>query len=100
MNLGFTESDNMNQDFYAFCQEPDPLHQNNVFQQLLANSNTETTDFFDASTSAFGGLGVMTGGFGALGVGVGDENEGIEAGQILQALSAAEEQRSVGRGGG
>jgi hypothetical protein len=100
MNLGFTESDNMNQDFYAFCQEPDPLHQNNVFQQLVANSNTETTDFFDASGSAFGGLGAMNSGFGGLDmrVEVGDEHEGIEAGQILQALSAAEEQRTVTRG--
>ena len=100
MNLGFTESDNMNQDFYAFCQEPDPLHQNNVFQQLVANSNAETTDFFDAGGNVFGRMPLM-GGFGGLGmgVGVGDENEGIEAGQILQALSAAEEQRSIGRGG-
>jgi hypothetical protein len=98
VNLGFTESDNMNQDFYAFCQEPDPLHQNNVFQQLVANSNAETTDFFDANV--FGGM-AMTGGFGniSVGVAVGDENEGIEAGQILQALSAAEEQRAVGRAG-
>jgi hypothetical protein len=100
MNLGFTESDNMNQDFYAFCQEPDPLHQNNVFQQLVANSNAETTDFFDAGGSVFGGM-PLAGGFGGLGmgVGVGDENEGIQAGQILQALSAAEEQRSIPRGG-
>lgn len=100
MNLGFTESDNMNQDFYAFCQEPDPLHQNNVFQQLVANSNAETTDFFDASGNIFGGM-TMTSGFGAVGmdVAVGDENEGIEASQILQALSAAEEQRTIGRAG-
>lgn len=101
MNLGFTESDNMNQDFYAFCQEPDPLHQNNVFQQLVANSNAETTDFFDASTNVFGGMGAgISGGFGGMGmavagVAVGDENEGIEAGQILQSLRAAEEQRTV-----
>jgi len=96
MNLGFTESENMNQDFYAFCQEPDPLHQNNVFQQLVANSNAETTDFFDANV--FGGM-TMTSGFGNIGMGVvmGDENEGIEAGQILQALSAAEEQGAIGR---
>jgi hypothetical protein len=102
MNLGFTESDNMNQDFYAFCQEPDPLHQNNVFQQLVANSNAETTDFFDASGNVFGGMGMTAGGFGGLAmeVAVGDETEGIEAGQILQALSAAEEQRAIGRGGG
>jgi hypothetical protein len=100
MNLGFTESDNMNQDFYAFCQEPDPLHQNHVFQQLVANSNAETTDFFDASGSVFGGM-TMASGFGATGmdVAVGDENEGIEASQILQALSAAEEQRTIGRAG-
>lgn len=76
----------MNQDFYAFCQEPDPLHQNNVFQQLVANSNAEATDFFE--NSAFGGMV-----FGGLG-GIGEENEGIEAGQILQALSAAEDHRS------
>jgi hypothetical protein len=98
MNLGFTESDNMNQDFYAFCQEPDPLHQNNIFQQLVANSNAETSDFFDASGNVFGGM-ATTGGFAGLGIGtglgVGDEHEGIEAGQILQALSAAEEQRTI-----
>jgi len=84
----------MNQDFYAFCQEPDPLNQTNVFQQLVANSNAETTDFFDGS--GFGGMGI--GGFG--GLGMGDESEGIEAGQILQALSVAEDQRSIGRGNG
>ena len=95
MNLGFTDSDNMNQDFYTFCQEPDPLHQNNVFQQLVANSNAETSDFFDGS--GFGGsMGLMPGGFAGAGVGMGDENEGIEAGQILQALSAAEDQRGNG----
>jgi hypothetical protein len=95
MNLGFTENDNMDQDFYAFCQEPDPLHPNNVFQQLVANSNAEAIDFFDGSDfnmgmSGFGGLGMD--------MGLGDENEGIEAGQILQALSAAEEQRASGTG--
>lgn len=98
MNLGFTESDNMNQDFYAFCQEPDPLHQNNIFQQLVANSNAETTDFFDATGDVLSGM-ATTGGFAGLGMGtglgVGDEHEGIEAGQILQALSAAEGQRTI-----
>lgn len=101
MNLGFTDSSDIHQDFYAFCQEPDPLHQNNVFQQLVANSNAETTDFFDGSNSGFGvvsGIGVGAG-FGGLMMGGGDENEGIEAGQILQALSAAEEQRNVVRNG-
>src|ERR1700712_5080164 len=85
VNLGFTDRDNMNQDFYAFCQDPDPLHPNNVFQQLVANSNAEVTNFFDGS-----GLGGMPIGFG---MGLGDEHEGIEAGQILQSLSAAKDQR-------
>jgi hypothetical protein len=85
LNLGFTDRDKMNQDFYAFCQEPDPLHPNTVFQQLVANSNAEATDFFDGS-----GLGMsMTPG--AFGTGLTDEHEGIEAGHILQSLSAAEE---------
>ncbi|PBP28493.1 C6 transcription factor [Diplocarpon rosae] len=90
VNLGFTDSDNMNQDFYAFCQEPDPLHQNTVFQQLVANSNAETNEFFDES--AFGGAAL---GMGALGAVLGSEHEGIEAGQILQALSAAEDHRGA-----
>lgn len=87
MNLGFTDTDNMNQDFYAFCQEPDPLHQSTVFQQLVANSNTETSNFFDGSSQALGGDTL-----GPQGFAVGEENEGIVAGQILQALSAAEDQ--------
>ncbi|TAQ87310.1 hypothetical protein B7494_g4346 [Chlorociboria aeruginascens] len=87
VNLGFTNSDNMNQDFYAFCREPDPLSPNNVFQQLLATSNAATAGLLDGS--AFSGLG--TGGLGGKELlELGDENEGIEAGQILQALSAAE----------
>lgn len=77
----------MNQDFYAMSREPDPLFPNNVFQQLVANSNAEATHFLDGSM--FGGMGMD-----AFGIGFGDENEGIEAGQILQALSAAEDQRS------
>ncbi|CZR64092.1 related to quinic acid utilization activator [Phialocephala subalpina] len=102
MNLGFTDTGNMNQDFYAFCQEPDPLHQNNVFQQLVANSNAENTDFFDGSgLNGMNGSGMSGGaGMGAFGgMGIGDENEGIEAGQILQALSAAEDHRSVRENG-
>jgi hypothetical protein len=90
LNLGFTDRDNMNQDFYTFCQEPDPLHPNTVFQQLLANSNAEVTDFFDGS-----GLGMSMGA--AFCMGLMDEHEGIEAGQILQSLSAAEDDRA-GRG--
>ncbi|CZT52738.1 related to quinic acid utilization activator [Rhynchosporium secalis] len=95
MNLGFTDSDNMNQDFYAFCQEPDPLHPNTIFQQLVANSNAETNNFFDGS-----GLGhsmdQMPGGFAGVDGVMADENEGIEVGQILQALSAADDQRGGG----
>ncbi|RDL31481.1 uncharacterized protein BP5553_09690 [Venustampulla echinocandica] len=83
LNLGFTDRDNMNQDFYAFCQDPDPFHPNNVFQQLAANSSTEGTNFF--------------GGPGFLGVRVDEEDEGIEAGQILQALRAAEDQQALVR---
>lgn len=97
MNLGFTDTGNMNQDFYTFCQEPDPLHQNNVFQQLVANSNAENTDLFNGS--AFNGMSADTGMNTCGGLGIGDENEGIEAGQILQALSAAEDRRSVRENG-
>ncbi|KAF4635973.1 hypothetical protein G7Y89_g2103 [Cudoniella acicularis] len=90
LNLGFTDRGNMNQDFYAFCQEPDPLHPNNVFQQLVASSNAEATNFF-------GGSGLNSMGLNGYGMVSGDEHEGIEAGQILQALSAAEDQRTSGR---
>lgn len=93
MNLGFTDTGNMNQDFYAFCQEPDPLHRNNVFQQLVTNSNAENTDFFDESSFNGTSSGIGMTSFNR--IGMGDESEGIEAGQILQALSAAEDQRSV-----
>jgi len=77
-NLGFTDPDNMNQDFYNMSQEPDPLFPNNVFQQLVANSNA---DVFEANMFGMG--------FGAFG-----DGEGIEAGQILQALSQGDDQRS------
>ncbi|KAG9238015.1 fungal-specific transcription factor domain-containing protein [Amylocarpus encephaloides] len=90
VNLGFTDRDNMNQDFYAFCQEPDPLHQNNAFQQLVANSNAEAINFFDGS--GLGGI-AMSG----LGMGFGEEHEGIVAGHILQSLSAAENRRVRGK---
>jgi len=81
----------MNQDFYAMSQEPDPLFSNSVFQQLVANSSTGGTDLFDGAL--FRGIGID------FRIGFGDENEGIEAGQILQALSAAEDQ-TVSRGNG
>jgi hypothetical protein len=72
----------MDQDFYAMTREPDPLFANNIFQQLVANSNAETTNFLDGS---------IFGGARGFGIGFGDESEGIEAGQILQALSAAQD---------
>jgi len=62
-------------------REPDPLFPNNVFQQLVANSNAESTDFFGGER-----LGLGLGAFGGLAF-VG-EDEGIEAGQILQSLSS------------
>lgn len=83
----------MNQDFYAMSREPDPLFPNNVFQQLVANSNAEATDFLGGSM--FGGMGMN-----GFGMGFVDESEGIEAGQILQALSAAGDQRLPVRGNG
>ena len=88
-NLGFTDQDNMNHAFNTFCQEPDPLHPNNVFQQLVATSNAEAANFFENSTfgSMASGMGMGLGSF--AGFGFGDEHEGIEAGQILQALSSA-----------
>lgn len=97
MNLGFTDTGNMNQEFYTFCEEPDPLHQNNVFQQLVANSNAKNTDFFDASL--LNGMSAGTSMNTCSGLGIGDENEGIVAGQILQALSAAEDHRPVRENG-
>lgn len=96
-NLGFTEQDNLNQAFNTFCQEPDPLHPNTVFQQLVATSNIEAARFFD--NPAFGDMSAGTnmgnvamGNF--AGFGFGEETEGIEAGQILQALSAAGSQQT------
>jgi hypothetical protein len=95
VNLGFTDQDNLNQAFYAFCQDPDPLQPNNVFQQLLATSNAEAVNYFD--NSGFGGMTAnMTMGMSGLdGFGFGDEHENIEAGQILQALAAGEQQPST-----
>ena len=94
VNLGFEDPDKRNQDFYTFCREPDPLYSNNnIFQQLLASSAAEPSGI---AAQVFGNAGMgMTGEtvFGG-GMDFGDGDEGIEAGQILQALSAAEEQRT------
>ena len=92
MNLGFTDPDNMNRDFYFMSREPDPLFPNSVFQQLLASSNAEAPGALGGSV--FGDLRMQ--GFRAIGFEHG--NEGIEAGQILQALSAAEDQVMFERG--
>lgn len=69
-------------------REPDSVYPNTVFQQLLANSNTETSGLL--SGSVFGDTAMQ--GF----AGFADGSEGIEAGQILQALSQAEEQGRLG----
>ncbi|PQE24323.1 C6 transcription factor protein [Rutstroemia sp. NJR-2017a BVV2] len=93
VNLGFEDPEKRNQDFYAFCREPDPLYSNNtVFQQLLASSNAESSSLFAAQ--GFGNAGLPMASESVLGGGMdygGDE--GIEAGQILQALSTHKEQR-------
>ncbi|RAL58938.1 hypothetical protein DID88_009229 [Monilinia fructigena] len=95
VNLGFEDPDKRNQDFYTFCREPDPLYSNNssIFQQLLASSAADSSGM---GAQIFGNAGMSMPGEAGFGEGVefrhGDE--GIEAGQILQALSAAEEQRN------
>ncbi|KAL3420110.1 hypothetical protein PVAG01_08609 [Phlyctema vagabunda] len=94
VNLGFTDPDNMSQDFYAMSRDPEPLYPNTVLQQLLANSNAEASGVLDGSV--FGDMSMQP--FGSMGFG--DGNEGIEAGQILQALSQAEEQARLRRGNG
>ena len=58
-------------------RDPDPLSQNQVFQQLVAKSNAEATDVFDTNVFNLG-----------MGFGTGFADEGIEAGQILQSLSS------------
>jgi hypothetical protein len=71
LNLGFTESSNMNQDFYAYVREQDPLYSNNLVQQLLSSSVAETGGAFGESGISF-------------------VNPHVEASQILQALSTAQ----------
>jgi hypothetical protein len=93
VNLGFEDPEKRNQDFYTFCREPDPLYSNNtIFQQLLARSNAESSSLFAAQ--GFGNAGMPMASEPVFGAGIdygGDE--GIEAGQILQALSTHKEQR-------
>ncbi|KAM0132056.1 hypothetical protein ACHAO1_007025 [Botrytis cinerea] len=100
VNLGFEDPDNRNKDFYTFCREPDPLYSNNsIFQQLLASS---AADSLGMDNHGFANVGMGMPGdavFGG-GIGFGHGDEGIEAGQILQALSAAEEQRTNPGGNG
>jgi hypothetical protein len=70
----------MNQDFYAFCREPDPLYSNNLVQQLL--SSTSNTGLTGAQ---------LSGGDFSLGeTGIGFENPHVEASHILQALSTSQ----------
>ncbi len=65
----------MNQDFYAFCREPDPLYSANL-QQLLSNTTSPQLApvAFDDTL-------------------VGFPNPHVEASQILQALSVTEGRR-------
>ncbi|KAJ8060742.1 hypothetical protein OCU04_011046 [Sclerotinia nivalis] len=100
VNLGFEDPDNRNQDFYTFCREPDPLYSNNsTLQQLLASSAADPSGI---SAQVFGNTGMSIPGDAGFGRGIGfaHGDEGIEAGQILQALSAAEEQRRDSGGNG
>ncbi|RFU33621.1 hypothetical protein B7463_g2710, partial [Scytalidium lignicola] len=87
VNLGFTNADNMNQDFYAFCREPDPLYPNTLFRQLLANE-TPNSQLDQRTTTGEVGRNDCGGLHSA------DENETLEAGQLLQALGTG------GRGNG
>jgi hypothetical protein len=87
LNLGFTDQANMNQDFYAFCREPDPLYSNNLVQQLLSNSNVEPRVPFDDTGSLMSNGRYIS-------------NPHMEASQILQALSSAEDQRQGRVGSG
>jgi hypothetical protein len=80
VNLGFTDPDRMNQDFYTMSREPDPQFPSNVFQQLMASSNPEGRVFRGISTPGIASRELTT---------FNDEHEGIEASHILQSLSAA-----------
>ncbi len=70
----------MNQDFYAFCREPDPLYSNNLVQQLLSSN----------SNSGAGAPQLAGGDFGLGETGIGFENPHVEASHILQALATAQ----------
>src|SRR5262249_12907104 len=82
VNLGFTDPDRMNQDFYAMSRDPDPQCPISVFQQLLASSIPETRVSPRNSISGANGREHLRSN---------DEHEGIEASHILQSLSAAED---------
>ncbi|KAI9744254.1 MAG: hypothetical protein M1818_002406 [Claussenomyces sp. TS43310] len=76
LNLGFTDPAHMDQDFYEFCREPDPLYSSTLVQQLLSNSSVEPKVIDD---TLFG----LT-------------DQHVEASQILQALSVPREGSSNG----
>lgn len=98
VNLGFEDPDKRNQDFYTLCREPDPLYSNkSIFQQLLASSAAESSGM---GAKVFGNAGVGMSGEGFVGIDFGHGDEGIEAGQILQSLSTAGEQRAIPHGNG
>ena len=66
----------MNQDFYAYVREPDPLYSNNLVQQLLSNSTTTRGGAFGENGISFA-------------------NPHVEASQILQALSTGQSQSAT-----
>lgn len=72
-NLGFTDPDKMNQDFYAFFKEPHPIYprSDDLVQHFLANPTLPGSLMMPVS-----------GGF---------SNPHVEAGQILQSLSTSEQ---------
>jgi hypothetical protein len=67
-NLGFTDPDRMNQDFYSFFNEPNPAYSNGVVHHLMTTSEPQ-------GNVSFGSLRDHS-------------NPHVEASQILQALSS------------
>lgn len=92
LNLGFTDPSTMNQDFYAFARDPDPLYPNDLVQQLLSSSNINV----DPAAGDMSHRGMhRANSFGMNNSMPQYTNPHVEASQILQALATAQG-RSVG----
>lgn len=99
LNLGFTDPTSMNQDFYAFCREPDPLYPNGLVQQLLSsNMNLGNMGSFEHNATNNGSTanGSITGPAMALPNSFARMEDDfssphVEASQILQRLAAGQE---------